>query len=299
MTRAAQAAELAVEVVLSTRALGCVVGADGRILMVNPAMEQFTGVPAETLVGRFFYDVYVVPEHRLLAQDAVARAMDTGIAYPQEGDWLGAGGVRRRVSMQIDVLRDDAGRPCGLACLGLDVTEQREHEATLRRRAHTDLLTGLPNRSALFDALRRHLDPHDGTGCGLLFCDLDRFKEVNDRHGHALGDRVLVDAASRLRELAGTDDLVARLGGDEFVLVSREGEPGRLSALAAQVAAAFQRPFASPAGDLAIGVSVGIAVGEPGEAPDRLVARADHDMYGVKSRQRRSVPRAPSGGDAV
>jgi cyclic di-GMP phosphodiesterase Gmr len=294
MDRAAVAAELALEVVSSTRALICVVGGDGRIMLVNPAMEQFTGQSATVLEGRYFYDVYVVPEHRLLAQDAVARAMATGIAYPQEGDWLGAGGLRRRVSMQIDVLHDDDGKPWGLTCLGLDVTEQREHEATLHRRAHTDLLTGLPNRSALFDALRRHLDPHEGTGCGLLFCDLDRFKEVNDRHGHALGDRVLVDAASRLQALAGPEDLVARLGGDEFVVVCREGEPARLSALARQVSAAFRRPFASPAGELVIGVSVGLAVGEPGEAPDRLVARADHDMYGVKSRQRRATPRRPS-----
>jgi diguanylate cyclase (GGDEF)-like protein/PAS domain S-box-containing protein len=285
--------ELAVETVRSTRALVCVIDGANRLLLVNPAMEEFTGRPARDLVGRLFYDVYVVPEHRLLAQDAVARSMATGVTYPQEGDWLAAGGVRRRVSMTIDVLRDESGSPWALACLGLDVTEEREREAALRRHAHTDVLTGLPNRSALFDALQQHLDSRDGRGCGLLFCDLDGFKEVNDRHGHAVGDRLLADAASRLQALAGPSDLVARLGGDEFVVVCAGAADGRLTMLAAEVATAFQRPFASPAGDLVIGVSVGHAVGEPGEAPDRLVARADHAMYGAKSRRRRSSPRDP------
>jgi cyclic di-GMP phosphodiesterase Gmr len=285
--------ELAVETVRSTRALLCVIAGDSRLLLVNPAMARFTGRSAADLVGRLFYDVYVAPEDRLLAQDAVARSMATGVAYPQEGDWLAAGGVRRRVSMTIDVLRDATGAPWALACLGLDVTEEREREAALHRRAHTDLLTGLPNRSALFDRLHQHLDERRGGGCGLLFCDLDGFKQVNDRHGHALGDRLLADAASRLQALAGPSDLVARLGGDEFVVVCPGGAGGRLAMLAAEVTTAFQRPFDSPAGDLVIGVSVGHAMGEPGEAPDRLVARADHAMYGAKSRRRRSGPRGP------
>jgi diguanylate cyclase (GGDEF)-like protein/PAS domain S-box-containing protein len=285
--------ELAVEVVRSTRALLCVVDGANRLLLVNPAMEAFTGRPAEDLVGRLFHDVYVAPEHRVLAQDAVARSLATGTAYPQEGDWLAAGGVRRRVSMTIDVLRDDTGAPWAVACLGLDVTEEREREAALRRRAHTDVLTGLPNRSALFDALHQHLDAQHGSGCGLLFCDLDGFKLVNDRHGHAVGDRLLADAAARLQSLAGPSDLVARLGGDEFVVVCPGGASARLGMLAAEVTTAFRRPFANPAGELTIGVSIGHAVGEPGEAPDRLVARADHAMYGAKSRRRRRDPRVP------
>ncbi|WP_138760142.1 sensor domain-containing diguanylate cyclase [Modestobacter altitudinis] len=285
--------ELAVEVLRSSRALLCVIDGANRLLLVNPAMERFTGRSADDLVGQLFHDVYVVPEHRLLAQDAVARSMATGTAFPQEGDWLAAGGVRRRVSMTIDVLRDADSTPWALACLGLDVTEEREREAALRRRAHTDVLTGLPNRSALFDALQQHLDAERGAGCGLLFCDLDGFKEVNDRHGHAVGDRLLADAAARLLALAGPSDLVARLGGDEFVVVCPGGASARLAMLAAEVTTAFRRPFTNPAGELIIGVSIGHAVGEPGEAPDRLVARADHAMYGAKSRRRRRDPRSP------
>ena len=151
--------ELAAACLESTRALVVIVAADNRIVLANPALEAFTGIPAVELEGRFFHDVYVVPEHRLLAQDAVARSMETGVAYPQEGDWLAAGGVRRRIAMQIDVLRDGDGRPWALACVGVDVTAEREREARLHRRAQTDLLTGLFNRSALFEELQRQLDP--------------------------------------------------------------------------------------------------------------------------------------------
>lgn len=285
------AADLAAAFLDSTRALVVIVGADNRIVLVNPALEAFTGIPAAELEGQFFHDVYVVPEHRLLAQDAVARAMETGLAYPQEGDWLAAGGVRRRIAMQIDVLRDGDGRPWALACIGIDVTAEREREARLHRRAQTDLLTGLFNRSALFEELQRQLDPATGEGCGLVFCDLDRFKTVNDRYGHAVGDQLLVEVARRLAGLAGPTDLAARLGGDEFVLLCGGSDRSRLTSLAEAVADRFREPFPGPACDLTIGVSVGVASGRPGEGPDELMARADQAMYGAKSRHTRHEPR--------
>jgi diguanylate cyclase (GGDEF)-like protein/PAS domain S-box-containing protein len=288
---AERAVGLSSAVVRSSRALVCVVDADCRIVLANPALERFTGLSEAELLGRFFHDVFVAPEHLLLAQDAVARAVDTGVAYPQEGDWLAAGGVRRRIAMQNDVLLGEDGRPWAVVCVGIDVTAEREREARLRTRAQTDLLTGLPNRSALFEALHQALDPAESVGCALLFCDLDRFKEVNDQHGHAVGDQLLVEVATRLSGLAGPGDLVARLGGDEFVVLSRDGRPGQLAGLAEAVVDRFRVPFHGPDGDLKIGASVGTAVGRPGEAPDEVISRADRAMYGAKSRRWRSEPR--------
>jgi GGDEF domain-containing protein len=97
--------------------------------------------------------------------------------------------------------------------------------------------------------------------------------------------------ATRLSGLAGPGDLVARLGGDEFVLLSRDGGPSRLTGLAEAVVERLRVPFHGPDGELAIGVSVGLAAGRPGEAPDEVVARADRAMYGAKSRRWRSEPR--------
>jgi diguanylate cyclase (GGDEF)-like protein/PAS domain S-box-containing protein len=321
--------------VAATGALLAVIAADGRILLANPAVQRFTGRSAEELLGRFFWEVWVLPEHVDLAKDAIARAIATGTAHPQEADWLTGDGGRRRVAMHNDVLRDCSGRPYAVATLGIDVTDQRQREARLHERAETDRLTGIPHRGALFDSLRRHLDPVDGAGCTVLFCDLDRFKLVNDDHGHGVGDRLLSEVAARLAELVGPGELVARFGGDEFVLLCSDlssprdavvlceriqaavrepivcgdadlvvtlsigiaydelvllvpgDDPERVSALAGRVAAALATPFTAACGPLSIGVSVGAAVGRPGDPPDDLIARADRAMYGSKTHRRR------------
>jgi cyclic di-GMP phosphodiesterase Gmr len=271
-------------------ALLCIVDGDGRILLTNPAMQRFTGRTGAELSGQPFWDVYVVPEHVALSQDAVARAMDTGTAHPQEGDWLTGAGERRRVAMRNTVLRDDQGRPYAVGCVGIDVTDDRRREEQLHLRAQTDLLTGIANRGALFDALRARLS--DGAGCALLFCDLDAFKVVNDKHGHAVGDAVLHEVAGRMAGLAGPGDLVARFGGDEFVILCSSRSEEELGALAALVREAVGTPFPGPQGPLTLGVSVGIAVGRAGDDADELISRADRAMYGVKSHRHRHAGRA-------
>jgi diguanylate cyclase (GGDEF)-like protein len=191
--------------------------------------------------------------------------------------------------MRNTVLLDDDGLPYAIACVGLDVTADRRREELLHQRAQTDLLTGIANRGALFEALHRRLE--DGPGCALLFCDLDQFKRVNDEYGHAVGDRILAEAAARLVGLARPGELVARFGGDEFVILCPEPDEVAVGQLVAQVVAEMGRPFPGPEGPLTIGVSVGVAVGRAGETGDELIGRADRAMYGAKTHQRRRSPR--------
>ena len=287
------AAQLSHALVEATDSLVCVVDGNGRILLANPALERFTGRAAADLLDRFLWDVLVIPEEVHLARAAVAAAMSGEHLLPAEVDWLAAGGTRRRVALHNSVLVDGAGRPYATAFVGSDVTEQREREALSDLLASTDPLTGVGNRRVVFEALKQHLDRATGAGCGLLFCDVDRFKQVNDRYGHAAGDQLLVELARRLRHLAGPDDVVARLGGDEFVLLSPGADEAALAALACQVEAGMGALVRTSAGALPIGVSVGSALGRPGEDPDELMARADRAMYGTKSRRRRSSPRPP------
>jgi diguanylate cyclase (GGDEF)-like protein/PAS domain S-box-containing protein len=273
----------------ATDALVCIIDGTGRIMLANRALERFTGRTADDLHGQWFWDVFVAPEHVVLAQDAVERAMASGTAHPQEADWLNADGERRRVAMRNTVLLDDDGLPYAIACVGIDVTADRHREELLHQRAQTDLLTGIANRGALFDALHRRLE--EGPGCALLFCDLDQFKAVNDEHGHAVGDRILAEAAARLVGVAGPGELVARFGGDEFVILCPTPDEAALDELVVRVVTEMRRPFPGPEGPLTLGVSVGVAVGQVGESGDELIGRADRAMYGAKTHQRRRLPR--------
>ncbi|WP_324274799.1 GGDEF domain-containing protein [Blastococcus brunescens] len=165
------------------------------------------------------------------------------------------------------MLADETGRRYAVAFVGSDVTERRRREELSHLQASTDPLTGVANRRVVFEVLQEHLAAARGRGCGLLFCDVDRFKQVNDEHGHAAGDQLLVALAGRLGELAGPGDVVARLGGDEFVLLSPGSDQDSLTSLAERLDACMRAPVQTSAGALALRVSVGSALGRPGRTP--------------------------------
>ena len=270
----------------TTAALVLVVDAGGCPVLVNDALLRATGWTEDELLARPFWDTLVVPEDVVGAQDHVRRAIHDGAVFPQEGDWLDHAGRRRRVSMQNSIIRDSTGVPVAVVTVGMDVTDQRRAEADLRERAATDLLTGLRNRAALFDALADALTGPDADGCGLLFADLDGFKAANDGFGHHVGDLVLVEVAARLRRVTGVRDVVARLGGDEFVVLCPGGDPARLTDLARRVEVELSRPVAGPHGSVPLGVSIGTALAPRGSDPDEVVRAADRRMYRVKQAHR-------------
>jgi cyclic di-GMP phosphodiesterase Gmr len=276
---------LAEAVVEATGALVLICDDRGRILLANPALQRFTARTDEALMGLPFWEVVVIPEEVEIAQASFGDTLAGGRSIPAEVDWLAAGGRRRRVELQTSVLTDADGAVYGAAFVGMDVTEHREREATVQRQAITDELTGVANRGMLFALLVEHLDRDSGTGCGLLFCDLDGFKNVNDEHGHACGDRLLEAVARRLTDVAGSDGVVARFGGDEFVLLFPGVDADRLAARARLVEQAVQAPFDVAGLRVQVGASVGRAIAPPGTEPDELVTRADSAMYAVKRRR--------------
>ena len=168
--------------------------------------------------------------------------------------------------------------------------ELRHQNRRLRELALTDPLTGLANRTLLFERLQDALTEHAqmGRGVGVLYCDVDDFKRVNDRYGHEAGDVVLRGVAERLLAVAGDTDTVARIAGDEFVLISPgASHQSDMDAVSARLRANTARGEASPS------LSIGAAVAHDGDSPGDLLRRADSAMYAAKgTRRRRSTSEA-------
>lgn len=196
----------------------------------------------------------------------------------------GAGDLRW-VSCKRRLTRDDWGRPESVIGVVVDITEQKSREAALAAEAATDSLTGLLNRRG-FDLTGQRFCAEArarGAGFGLVLLDLDRFKPVNDTHGHPMGDMVLCEVAARLRRHTRPGDAAARLGGDEFALLVAGATEDVLAGLARRLVEALARPIATPAGRIEIGASVGAALWreEDGDLAG-LTDRADDLLFAVK-----------------
>lgn len=185
-----------------------------------------------------------------------------------------------------------------LGCSNLRLTRQlarlRRELAAARFTAGHDQLTGLVNRSLLFDrvdqAFNRANRSHKQVA--LLLLDLDGFKGVNDRCGHLVGDQLLRQVAQRLTGCVRTGDTISRYGGDEFVLMLPDVEPAKIASVAAAVAhkvrASLAAPYAIEGSVIAISASVGIAIYQSAEQTcSELLRRADTEMY----REKRTSPR--------
>lgn len=180
-------------------------------------------------------------------------------------------------------LKAESGESLGWRGVLSDVSEKVQRELLLRKLAHTDSLTDLANRFTLRDTLAQ-LSARSQP-IALLTIDLDRFKAVNDNHGHIAGDAVLLAVAGRLKACAGPNTLVARLGGDEFaVVLSAPTDIDNAPTLAQRVVDALGEPVAMGTRVLRVGASVGLTVREHDEpvSIDELLVQADMAMYAAK-----------------
>jgi diguanylate cyclase (GGDEF)-like protein/PAS domain S-box-containing protein len=255
---------------------------EGELLRANAALGD--------LLGHADHDELVAAGigTALLAQDGSDPTGDL-LAGPSDGRahvrverlLPHADGHRLPTELSIALVRDDQGRPLHLIVQVVDLSERRALEAELRAAATHDPLTGLVNRRALAERLQaaQARRRRDGTDIGLLFIDLDRFKAVNDAHGHETGDRVLVDVGSTLSEATRASDTVCRLGGDEFVVLCTpiDGTAG-LQDVVDRLEGA-RSTIVVDGLPVSVGHSVGAVLVGHDESLDVALRRADAAMY--------------------
>jgi diguanylate cyclase (GGDEF)-like protein/PAS domain S-box-containing protein len=278
-----------------------VTDADLRVLDVNPAYSHIVGIPRDELIGTV--PALLRPslaEGHTGQREALHRPQQASVlaALRSHGHWMGEVVERRRngdpcaLHITLSTVHGPDGALRYHVMVVSDVTEQRLQREQLERQAWVDELTRLPNRARLNQLLAEAMAATDRDGYLLAVCylDLDHFKAVNERHGHAAGDLFLAELASRLRgalRVRGTvwSDAAARLGGDEFVLLLRAGTIEEARSAVQRVLGVVAQPLVVRAGAAPemITASVGATV-YPLDASDAdtLLRHADHAMYGVK-----------------
>jgi diguanylate cyclase (GGDEF)-like protein len=230
--------------------------------------------------------------------EAAARELARGEALltapvVESGRAIGSLGVLRSGELPFRARDAHVLKLCAVG-LGRSLANAHLHEA-IRRTAHHDELTGLPNRRLLLRLVEEELDRFARAAVDrptLIFVDLDGFKEVNDTLGHQAGDAVLVEVAERLESCIRSDDVLGRLGGDEFVLVLRgPADAGGVEAVSSRIAAALRDPFRVGGGEFLLTASFGVvAPAEPGVSTESLLREADAAMYRMKAERPERAP---------
>jgi diguanylate cyclase (GGDEF)-like protein/PAS domain S-box-containing protein len=218
-------------------------------------------------------------------ETAVKRALKEGVRQDVEVEAVTPFGQQQNLLMKVRPLQRDSGMVTGVIASVQDVTDSARARQELEKRATFDPLTGAHNRSSIMEALARELEQSNETG--VIFVDLDQFKPVNDRLGHAAGDEVLLRVAERLKDAMRSNDELGRLGGDEFLVLLRGVSGVEVAMSAAQRFSESVRGTCElSCGSLELCVSVGVAcVDDRPVTAEELVARADAAMYRSKDRR--------------
>jgi diguanylate cyclase (GGDEF)-like protein len=249
----------------------------------------------------------VPPDERPVARRLWAEATRTGEPYEIEYRLRRHDGVYRWMLGRARPLRNEAGEIVKWFGTCTDIGELKtalEDAAELRekleRRASHDSLTGLANRDLLFEQMELLLRQRRRGGIAVAFIDLDRFKAVNDRLGHRVGDQLLVHVADRLRAAVRQDDVVARIGGDEFVAVGEVDDPSDAQLFGRRIPEAVHGRVVLEGELVDAAASVGVTYVERGDSPsaDLALSRADARMYEVK-RERYAHEYAAEPGEMV
>jgi len=263
----------------------------GYIVQANEAFSRVSGYAVEQVLDQL-PNMLTVDEQ----QEAHLRYVLKQLS--QHSTWEGEVWLKRRNGehypawVGITAVLDDEGDLASYVCFFSDISERKASEQRIHRLAYYDALTHLPNRTLFQDRLHTALQSAERqkSWVVLMFLDLDRFKPINDSLGHAAGDRMLKEMATRLLGCVDDDDTVARMGGDEFTLLlqpraNREIALNRAIHVAEQILASLVKPFVLEGREFFVTASIGIALSpQDGNELSQLMKNADTAMYHAKER---------------
>lgn len=265
---------------------------DGKFTYVSPSVEKLRGYSVAEVMQQTLDDA-LTPDSAAIAATALqraCRAVHEGLPVPEfrselEQPCKDGGTVWTETS--VTGMRNSAGEFAGFLGVTRDISGRRQIEERIRHMAQHDMLTGLPNRTLFSDRLHHALSiaRRDKQPLAVMFIDLDKFKPVNDKLGHATGDVLLKEVAARMLEHLRESDTVARIGGDEFVVLLRNvDDPQNALAVAEKIRTALCRPFSIAGHHINISASIGIALyPEHGADELELSKNADFAMYQAKN----------------
>jgi diguanylate cyclase (GGDEF)-like protein/PAS domain S-box-containing protein len=264
---------------------------DLRYVLINRAGEKYYGISREQMIGKTAAEVFPKSTADIIAQHDRTLLASGREEYFDVHTIETPGNGKRLVSTRRVPINDGSGKPQYLMGVVEDVTERKRAEARIAFLAHHDPLTNLPNRTAFNECMTATLEQAAAAGeqFAALCVDLDRFKEINDVFGHAVGDELLRTVARRLEGAAG-GAFLARQGGDEFVLIASGPQPGTAEELADRLVQAVADEIDVAGQALRIGLSVGVAI-FPSDGMDAiaLIANADAALYRAKEDGRATI----------
>ena len=258
----------------------------GNIIYSNPVDAAMHGYATEELIGRHS-SIFAPPNQKKPLSQEEMKVLGR---WTRESLNIRKNGEQFPVKLSSIAVHDDDGRCIGVVTACEDISSRVDAEKRIEHLAYYDTLTGLPNRVTLLERLQQSLALalREGRRIGLLFLDLDNFKDVNDTLGHDFGDKLLKEVAGRLGTCMRETDTLARLGGDEFVVtLTFINSAESAASTARRILSQFSRPFVIDDRQLYTSASIGIAVyPDDGLDVETLLRCADAAMYHAKSEGR-------------
>jgi diguanylate cyclase (GGDEF)-like protein/PAS domain S-box-containing protein len=257
--------------------------ATGAATYANERWQEITGQPMSSAMG-FGWLRMLHREDRDHFLSAGTRARAAKESYHVRYRMVRTDGEVRWLDARVGVVLDELGEVGQFVAITSDVTRAVRDQAELAHLSAHDQLTGLPNRLSITRAIDEALTAADPDTIAVLFCDLDWFKPINDRFGHAVGDLALKTAARRIATSVKASDMAGRFGGDEFVvLLRRVPSADAAFSIADRIVAKVSEPMILCGHQVSMSVSIGVVLGGADDDAAALLRRADAEMYRVKS----------------